>query len=140
MHNLQKLAIDFTRNHIAETRDFRISLQHGLKYLEAHQAWGVIPPRGFIQYTLNLKEPMAITGTAELAALPKHGKTNSSSAIVINGLEFVPKFDVVDPEFRVLRWEVPSEYFFAGENTIITPLLPQSTTSILVKRVTVESA
>lgn len=130
--------IDFCNSEIVGTESFYVSLHQGIEYLEEENAWGVQEPRGFIQYTLILDSPMEVRGTAVLSAVPLSGKPDSFFSIVVNGLVFVPEFEVSNASFQPYEWKVPSDFFFKGENTIITPLLPDSSTRVLVNRVSTE--
>lgn len=138
MSAINKGTVDFTGPKITGSKDFYVSLYHGIEYLEKEKAWGVVEPHGFIQYTLVLDLPTEVVGTAVLSAVPLVGKPNSFFSIVVNGLVFVPKFEVSNRKAKPYEWKVPADFFFKGENTIITPLLPDSTTTVLVEKVSTE--
>jgi len=139
MKRLTQQIISFSSPEIKGTADFFVSLSHGLKYRPAYGAWEVAEERAFIEYTLILEEVTPILGIAHLAALPFEKKGNGLSSIVINGLVFAPEFSVARPEFEKYEWAVPAEFFWKGENTIVTPLLPGSTAGALVREVSVQS-
>lgn len=139
MEILPKQIIDFSGPEIKGTSEFFVSLSHGLKYRPTHSCWEVAEARAFIEYTLILEELSPILGIAQLAAMPFAESGIGLSSIVINGLVFAPEFAVQSQEFQEFKWPVPAEFFWKGENTIVTPLLPGSTAGALVREVSVQS-
>ncbi len=137
LSTLPSQTMNFSVANPTPSANLSLSKSQGAGFRSQYNTWSLMESGGFMQFNLQLTNPVRVAWSMTVCAALVDGKANNPISISVNGFSFIPDYVDQNPHFHTVNWSIPPSLLKAGDNAISVTLLNSASSQFFIQAVSV---